>query len=351
MASVARYSYINAKIRGRKADLLSPEQIDALLGARSMLAALRILDATGYAELVRGFDASTTPIEVERALQEDFGRVLIGLLNDIPKSRLALMTSIARKFQREIAKTLLRVVETRAGKAVAERLLVPLPPFTLELCLELAESPDIPSLIRRIPEHNLRRILEKALPRYQENQQLALLEQALDSEVLGGLYKQVQRIGGLDEQRTLPLVGLEVDLVNLMVVLRSRLHNIPPEEAEELLLGVEYRLPLSLLREAIRARDLEGSIQLLERESRYGKLVAEAWDSYQMHPSLYAFERTFNRHILTESKNAMLGYPFHFGVILGYLNLKWYETLNLKAIMHGKAEGLDPTIIRRTLVI
>jgi len=345
MSSVARYSYINAKIRGRKADLLTPEQID------SMLASLRILDSTVYADLVRGFDASTTPREVERALQEDFGRVLTDIINDVPAGRRPIMTGIARKFQRETVKTLLRVVETGAGRATAERLLVPLPPFTLEVCLELAETPDVPSLIQRIPEPQLRRILEKALPRYQETNQLALLEQALDSEVLGELYKQAKQLGGMDGERTTPLVGLEIDLVNLMVALRSRLHNIPPEEAEQLLLGVEHRLSLSLLREAIRARSLEESIQLLGGENVYGRLVAEAWKKYQSRPSLHVFEQAFNRRILAESKDTMLGYPFHFGVLLGYLNLKWYETLNLKAIMHGKAEGLDPTIISRALIL
>jgi vacuolar-type H+-ATPase subunit C/Vma6 len=47
----------------------------------------------------------------------------------------------------------------------------------------------------------------------------------------------------------------------------------------------------------------------------------------------------------------MLGFPFHFGVVLGFLNLKWFETLNLKAVMHGKAEKIDPSIIRRTLIL
>ena len=96
--SVGKYSFINAKIRALKADILSLDQWDALIGARDMQAALRILDTTRYANLMKDFDATTSPLKVEQALRKDFTRVLVELFDDAPTSTHNMMVWISRKF-------------------------------------------------------------------------------------------------------------------------------------------------------------------------------------------------------------------------------------------------------------
>ncbi len=347
--SVAQYSYINAKIRARKADLLTVEQWDALLGARDMTAALRILDATGYSELVREFDTQTSPLEVERALQLDFGKVLMEITNDAPGSVQHLMSNVSRKFQKEVVKTLLRLRSTDADHETAERLLVPMSPFTLEKLRDLVKASNLQTLISQLPDTVFRRILEEKLPKYEESGELIVLEQTLDNFVLQNLFDQSQQLRGLDKQATIDLIGLEIDLVNLMITLRSQFLGIPAPEAESLLIETEYKLPRSLCRTAIQQETLEQRIRVLQ-ESHYGPLVKQSWEAYEQFQTLHVFERSFHQQIQATSKDTMLGYPFHFGVILGYLNLKWYETLNLKALLNGKAENLEPHIIRRALI-
>lgn len=348
--SVAQYSYINAKVRARKADLLTVGQWDALLGARDMTAALRILDVTGYSELVKEFDAQTSPLEVERALQLDFGQVLMEITNDVPGSVQHLMSGVSRKFQKEVVKTLLRLRSSDADQATAERLLVPLSPFTLERLLDLVASSDLRVLVSQLPDAFFRRILEEKLPKYEESSELIVLEHTLDNVVLQNLYDQSQRLSGLDKQATTNLVGLEIDLINLMIALRSQFLGIPSSEAELLLLETEHKLPRSLCRTAMKVETLEQRIRVLQ-ESRYGPLMSQSWEAYEQFQTLRVFERIFHQQIQASSQDMMLGYPFHFGVILGYLNLKWYETLNLKALLNGKAENIEPHIIRRTLIL
>ncbi len=80
-------------------------------------------------------------------------------------------------------------------------------------------------------------------------------------------------------------------------------------------------------------------------------MITQSWEAYEQFQSLAIFEHNFHKQIWTESYHALIGYPFHFGVVIGFLNLKWYETLNLKALMNGKADQLDPHIIRRALIL
>ena len=348
--SVARYSFINAKIRGYKADMLTEEHWDALLGARDMHAALRVLDATSYAEITKDFDESVTPLEVEKTLKLDFNRVLIEIHDDIPKAMRPITEWITRKFQREVVKPLLRIYVTKKGQNTAERLLVPVAPFTTQVLLTLLNAKDLNDLITMFPDRYFRNLVQGLLPKYEETKRLVIVEQAIDAAILKNLFQEAEKLTGLDRETTTKLAGIEIDLINLMTTLRTHFLGLDASEAEKLLLEVEYRLPLSLCKEALRSRNFEERVQKLQ-ESTYGSMIKRSWEAYEQYQTLYTFEKAFHEEIRKASIDALLGYPFHFGIVLGYLNLKWYEILNLKALMNGKADQLDPNIIRRVLIL
>ncbi|MFX1576652.1 MAG: V-type ATPase subunit [Promethearchaeota archaeon] len=348
--SVARYSFINAKIRGYKADMLTSDHWDALLGARDMYAALRVLDTTSYSEIVKDFDETALPQEVEQALQLDFNRVLSEIHVDIPKGSQPLMNWITRKFQREVVKPILRLYVTDKEPSLAEKLLVPVDPFTIEVLLNLLKAKDLNEFVSKLPDPYFRHIIREYLPQYEETDRLVIIEQAIDADILQNLFFEAQKQKGLDKEVTTKLAGVEIDLVNLMTTLRTFFLGIEKAEAEALLLDTEYRLSRALCKEALAARSFEERVRKLQ-ESSYGSMIASSWEAYQLHQTLYAFEHTFLEQIRRNSIDALLGYPFHFGIVLGYLNLKWYEIVNLKALMNGKADQIDSNIIRRILIL
>ncbi|MDO8055987.1 MAG: V-type ATPase subunit, partial [Candidatus Hermodarchaeota archaeon] len=181
--SVARYSYINAKIRARNSELLSNEQWNALLGARDMFAALRILDGTGYADLVREFDADTSSMEIERTLQGDFSTVFQEITRDAPEAVQSMLIWVQRKYQKENLKTLLRLHAGEADRNMAERLLIPIEPFTIELLLTLYDSADLHQLAKNIPDDFFKGVVGEAVKAYEETKDLMVLEHAIDTAV------------------------------------------------------------------------------------------------------------------------------------------------------------------------
>ncbi|MFX1299645.1 MAG: V-type ATPase subunit [Promethearchaeota archaeon] len=348
--SVARYSFINAKIRSMKADILTSEQWDALIGARNMLAALRVLDATGYAELVQDLGETTSPLEIERVLQTDFNKVLFEIQSDIPTDSQLLMSWITRKYQKEVVKSILRLYTSKSDHETAVRLFVPIKPFTTNIVLSLLEVKDLQTLATQIPDQYFQNLVQGVFPQYEETGDLFIIEQTLDAKVIQSLHKEIQQIEGLDHEIAAKIIGTETDLINLMITLRTHFLGTPADEVEKLLLDAAYRLPLDLCQRALMARSFEERVQILQR-SFYKDLITQSWEAYEQFQSLAIFEHNFHKQIWTESYNALIGYPFHFGVVIGYLNLKWYETLNLKALMNGKADEIEPHIIRRVLIL
>jgi len=348
--SVARYSYINAKIRARNSELLSNEQWNALLGARDMFAALRILDGTGYADLVREFDADTSSMEIERTLQGDFSTVFQEITRDAPEAVQSMLIWVQRKYQKENLKTLLRLHAGEADRNMAERLLIPIEPFTIELLLTLYDSADLHQLAKNIPDDFFKGVVGEAVKAYEETKDLMVLEHAIDTAVYENLFSKAQSLGGTDRMHTERLIGVEIDMINMLTALRSHLLQLDKTTAKDLLLRKEFQLKRQVAEQAIDARTLEDAVDHLA-VGHYAKFVKNAWEAYQLRESLRVFEHAFQSQILQASQEAMLGDPFHFGVILGYLNRKWFEIMNLKALMHGKSEKLDPNVIRRTLIL
>lgn len=348
--AVARYSYINAKIRARKAELLTEDQWNALLGARDMQAALRILDGTGYAEMIRELDPEITADQLERILQEDFNKALQEITIDAPDAAKDILIWVQRKYQKEIVKGLIRLRFADADRDMAERLLVPIEPFTMESLLSLFDAGDLNLLVRNLPDSFFKKILEEALPHYEEHKDLMALEQTIDSVVFENLYTQAQKLTGKDRTHTEKLVGLEIDLINILISLRSHLLKLPKEEAKAMLLAAKERKSNDLAQSAIDTRSFEEAGETLTT-GRYKQMMQRAWEAYEQYNTLQVFEHAFHQEIYKASRETMLGDPFNFGVLIGYLNLKWYETMNLKALMHGKAEKLESNIIRRALIL
>ena len=135
-----------------------------------------------------------------------------------------------------------------------------------------------------------------------------------------------------------------------MITLRSHFLGFSSSETEQLLIKTPYRLPLDLCQRALLSRNFEERVRILQ-SGYYKDLVSRSWEAYELQESLGVFEHNAHIQIRTDSEEALIGYPFHFGIVLGFLNLKWYETLNLKAVMNGKADNIDPNIIRRSLIL
>ncbi|MEM3526199.1 MAG: V-type ATPase subunit, partial [Candidatus Jordarchaeaceae archaeon] len=104
------------------------------------------------------------------------------------------------------------------------------------------------------------------------------------------------------------------------------------------------------IRECAAASDVDGVLNILSvSEFRY--LAYRAKEVYEQTKSLFAIEHAFNEYFTQIVYSQLLGFPFHIGVPLAFLELKSQEIRNIKIIIVGKVEAVEPSKIRDLLII
>lgn len=351
MKRVSQYAYINAKIRGMRSKLLPSSTMDSLVGAGNFETLIRLLEGTYYKALISSIPArELSPGRLDKVFSQDFMERFETVISFAPGGSKDLLNSMKKKFEATTLKTLIRAKAAKVDLDRAMRYVIPVGAFTEDVCRKLLEAKDIRELAGAIPEPDLRRAVGGALFEYEKLNVTFPIEAAVDQEVYGELWKDVKRLKGTDKPSGQKLIGAEIDAINTRSVLRSKVLGLEPEYAVSYLLKVNYRLRLKDLKEALGAESVSDAVKLLAMH-QYRKVMMIALQKYMKEESLAAFELALDRLRAEASKKvSYTRSPFQVGTILSYLNLKWFEIRNLKAIVTGKVDGLSPGHIREFLV-
>ena len=124
-----------------------------------------------------------------------------------------------------------------------------------------------------------------------------------------------------------------------------------------------YLMPISEVlgekefNEVIKESDIQSFINSLVRLAK----SAKARDYYyiftelqqQNVTSLTTFEKILNKGIIKTSLRMIKRHTpyYNIGLILAYLNLKWFEVRNLIAIIRGSEAGISPEKVKKTLIL
>jgi V/A-type H+-transporting ATPase subunit C len=165
----------------------------------------------------------------------------------------------------------------------------------------------------------------------------------LDRYYFDTLWKRVKKLSGGDRKIAMEFVGVEIDSVNLLNVLRAR--KLRLKLTEELTVPVEYRLKLSAITGLNRVEDI------ISAAGFYNKILKDKIKQYEETTSLYVFEKALRSVLVERSRAAFTGLPFHIGVLLGFLKLKEVEIQNLKGIALGIDNGAAEADIKDVLVV
>ncbi|MFX0096747.1 MAG: V-type ATPase subunit [Candidatus Hodarchaeota archaeon] len=351
MKRVSQYAYINAKIRGMRSKLLTSSTMDSLVGAGNFRMLIRLLESTYYKGVISSIPAGELdPERLDKAFSQDFMERFETVTSFAPGSSKGLLDSMKRKFEASTLKTLIRAKAAKIETDRAMRYVIPVGAFTEDICRGLLETKDIRELAGAIPEPDLRQAVGGALFEYERVNATFPLEVAIDQHVYSELWNDVKKLKGTDKPSGQKLIGTEIDAINIRSVLRSKILALEPELAVSYLLKATYRLGQKDLKEALEAESVSDAIEHLAIH-QYRKAMMTALQKYMKEESLAAFEIALDR--MRAESNRKVSYtrsPFQVGTILSFLNLKWFEIRNLKAIVTGKVDGLSPAHIRGFLV-
>jgi vacuolar-type H+-ATPase subunit C/Vma6 len=334
--------YLAARLHGRRSRLAEAERLDTLCRIRTI------------PELVPAIypDApALTAARFQRRLTQDLALELSGFFGHLTQAGSDLLAWMLVRFQVENMKVLVRgSVNPTPSDVLREHLLV-LPDGLAMDTDSLASAESLNALIDRLPVGAPRTSLREVAGLHLDPPRPFLLEAALDRGYFEELLARADRLSGEDKEWIRPLILQEVDLFQLMLVVRGKFHygltaeslfpfhvrwgGIPGERFSAMLADPD--LPTAGGRTAGRVLDVPPSERKSPSEASAAvepaTLEALAWTRF-----LRLANRAFRR--------SHMG----LGTVVGYAGIRRVEVANLITLSEGIRIGMAPEAIRARLI-
>jgi V/A-type H+-transporting ATPase subunit C len=330
--------HVNARVRGLRSQLFRRQDIEDMLDQPNLGTLVELLLNSPYQShlseaLARFNGADAIEAAVVGHMLETYRRIISwsqGPLGELVRLYLT-------RWDLSSIKALLRYQHAHTAMSVEEAQVYAGPSLTGPVIQRFSEADSMESLVSRLmlwrPE--LCDVLAACLPAYEEQNDLAVMENALDYQYYIGTVHRLEAVHDADHQLVVQALRMEIDRVNLrLVFLRRR------GETNLLLLRLlpEGTLPPSLLRRMAAAPDAPEAMAMLEG-TLYRDLVEGLYQFMQTH-RVSPLDRMFDQFILRRLRRMARDHVLSVAVVLSYIWLKYNEVINIRLIARGHLRHL-----------
>ncbi len=351
MFNTIKLSFLNAKIRGLKSKLLTPEEFNALVGSKTLQAMIRILSYTDYSKYIaKQAGVELSEREVDRLLNKAFIDAIESIRIVSPPEIRSLLTVIRLKYEAAVLKALLRLKYSGEPVQKALMYMVPVGLFSEKTILELLSKGTLKSMIEAIPDEGYRNILTSVWRDFEREKTLLPLELALDYYTFTRMVNSARRILTPDDYLAIyNYLGRMIDATNINIILRSKLSNLNPVEIQKMIVREGRYIKKDVLLSAIRSRNIEEAIKHFMIPP-FDYYLSMGWKKYQAKKEFYLIENMLEKSIYDKAKLVLGTYPFQIQTPLAFIDLKFYEVNNIKTILIALLEGIPPSEIKDYLI-
>ena len=353
-----KYKRIMSKITVAKLKLMEPKKITGLVGM-SLHHISSMLEKTPYkTEISEIGTKELSSNSMEDALLQNFIKTCEELMELSPKCIRLLLSTFLMKFEANCVKAILRAKEAELSVEEAMKYIMPVGRLDEARCRKTLEnSENIADVVDSLSDMEYGSVLEKAFAVYVEKKMFYLLEVALDIHVYSKIWMAIGKLRGLDKKIARTVVGLEIDSVNIKTILRCKTMGISENQIRRYLIPVSEVFGEKELEEAMRGLDMQSIINSLVSSARramardYQYIFTEIQELHIT--SLTTLETILDRGLVETSLRMLKRYTpfFNIGLILAFLNLKWFEVRNLRALIRGSEAGIPPDRVKKLLIL
>lgn len=348
MSSIDTYGFVNAKMRARLGKAREEAVTEALLRAPTLVDAIAALRPTRYAALARSYDQSgdiqsieLVLLKMEIALYREIAQYLDGVEGRF-------VAELLGKIEIDNLKNSIRlwyssIIHRRPIRHRSEYLFkeVILHPVDWTALINALSWDGVVEATANTPYHPI-------LPEYTEEslreEGLFQLESRLDRVWYEEIRKATAWLKKTDRQKALELLDQEIDLKNLLILVRyGWYHRL---EAKELL---SLLLPWG---EVFKSKEVNRYIETPKENRSASELLSQFLPDEQRVGDHSAVEEVLRiEELLAQNqkrayRRLLGGDPFTIGVALAYFFLNKEEFRRIKAILNGKYYGFDEGYIR-----
>jgi len=353
-----KYKRIMPKITVAKLKLMEPKKITDLVGM-SLHHISSMLEKTPYKTEISEVNAKgLSSISLEDALLQNFIKTCEEIMEMSPKGIRLLLSTFLMKFEANCVKAILRTKQVELDVDEAMKYIMPVGRLDEARCRKTLEiSENIADVVEALSDMEYGSVLEKAFAVYEEEKIFYLLEVALDRYVYSKIWRAIGKLGGLDKKIARTVIGLEIDSANVKTILRCKAMGISEDQIRRYLIPVSEVFSEKELEEAMRGLDMQSFINSLVKLARrsmardYQYIFTEIQESHIT--SLTTLEMILDRGLVETNLRMIKRYTpyFNIGLILAFLNLKWFEVRNLRAVIRGCEAGIPPNRVKKSLIL
>ena len=221
----------------------------------------------------------------------------------------------------------------------------------------LENSENIADVIDSLSDMEYGPVLEKAFEVYLKERIFYLLEITLDRHVYHKIWRATGKFWGLDKKIVRTAIGLEIDSVNVKTVLRCKATGISEHQIKRYLIPESEVFGEKDLEEAIRGSDMQSTISSLVESAKLARARDHRYIFTELKESpvtsLTTLETILDRGLIKTNLRIIKRYTpfFNIGLLLAFLNLKWFEVKNLRAIIRGTEARIAPDRVKKLLIL
>lgn len=336
--------------------LLPKETIMALANSKDVIDISKILEGTVYAPDIAAVAATyqgSTRLEV--AINRLFVRNCRRTLDAAPFAGKPMVAAYLRRF--DIQNVSLIIASKVQGKSVTETesFLISSREFpaglfagamTLDDFRQVLQQPTIEGVTQQLVRFGYGGALLPKLDAYQRTRDIFPFLLALDQEYYAQLLRSIHQFQG-DEWNVLRFVQSEIDVRNVLLLLKGKDAGLPLELVEERIIdGGQLTRPQ--LADLYSARAVPELVQGMQ--SRYPGLP-EGLPAYQVNHTLTSFEAALIRDRSLRELRRLRNYPLSVSILFTHLMRAELERTDLRRIVYGKMYGVPvPQLIEQLVV-
>ena len=350
MGGVSAYAAIHSRVRVLYSGLLTPQVGAGLREAADLAGLVTSLKNTVYGPYLKDVeDKGLAPKQVIFRIKNRTADVYRTVISSAPANARPLLTQLFRHFEINNLKAVLRGIATGSSWEQVQGILFPLGSLSLLPAQQMLESGSIEAAVAQLAHTPYYQTLSHALKRYSDEQSLFPLEVALDLNYWHRLWSGANQLPGADRAEARRIIGILVDMNNLMWAIRYRVYyHLSEEEIINYTLPFGYRIRDDDIRSIAAGGDI---FRVLER---YYPGLSNV-ESLLEEPSsgLPKLELQLQRRVRQQFISVFTGYPFQIGLPMAMPVLTELELQDLTVLIEAKsaqmpAEKFAPYLLMNT---
>lgn len=322
------YTYPNSRVRAKIGKIFKEKQLTELTETDNLQ------EFKNYLRGYKDFAGLVDKYPIEQALDVNLAEAYDLLDKIAPSDLKPTFDVMLHQWDIKNIKSILIAKEAKLNEQETRELLVPYGSLKDDLT-KLIEADSVQDMIVGLEGTPYAKVLEDALPDFNEQRTLLTLESALDNYYYNRLLEKSANQADENTRMLHSYVGTQVDIATIKIILRAKADGLTYDQIKPYVIKRGYELRAWKLKEFMESEDMTSLLSSIE-SSEYGKVIIEAIPKYNQDGSITVFDEALDAYERKMADNMFKKRPFGVGPIIGFINKKEIEIKNLKIIARSK---------------